>query len=94
MLGPKGRTVVLDRGYGVPTLINSGVNVAKDLVQHPAQGPLFMAKLPAGAYTANASFRDQSQTRKFQVRLGRLHTEYLRWPTRPDEYWTLLWGAP
>ena len=30
-LGPKGRTVVLDRGFGAPTLINSGVIVAKEV---------------------------------------------------------------
>ena len=30
-LGPKGRTVVLDRGFGAPTLINSGVAVAKEI---------------------------------------------------------------
>ena len=30
-LGPKGRTVVLDRGFGAPTLINSGVIVAKEI---------------------------------------------------------------
>ena len=30
-LGPKGRTVVLERGFGAPTLINSGVIVAKEI---------------------------------------------------------------
>ncbi len=30
-LGPKGRTVVLDRGFGAPTLINSGVIVAREI---------------------------------------------------------------
>lgn len=30
-LGPKGRTVVLDKGFGAPTLINSGVIVAKEI---------------------------------------------------------------
>jgi chaperonin GroEL len=30
-LGPKGRTVVLERSYGAPTLINSGVIVAKEI---------------------------------------------------------------
>ncbi len=29
-----------------------------------------------------------------KVRTGRLHTEYLRWPARADEDWTLPWGAP
>ena len=66
----------------------------KIVVRHTTQGPLFMAKLPEGAYTLNATFRDQNQTRKFQVRASRLHTEYLRWSARPDEDWTLPWGAP
>ena len=30
-LGPKGRLVALDRGYGAPTIINSGVKVAKEI---------------------------------------------------------------
>src|SRR5512138_2129251 len=30
-LGPKARTVVLERSYGAPTVINSGVIVAKEL---------------------------------------------------------------
>jgi len=30
-LGPKARTVVLERSYGAPTIINSGVVVAKEI---------------------------------------------------------------
>ncbi len=30
-LGPKGRNVVLDRGFGVPTITNDGVTIAKDI---------------------------------------------------------------
>ncbi len=30
-LGPKGRNVVLDRGYGSPTITNDGVTIAKDI---------------------------------------------------------------
>src|SRR6185436_17420438 len=30
-LGPKARTVVLERGFGAPTIINSGVLVAKEI---------------------------------------------------------------
>ncbi|HMP67208.1 MAG TPA: chaperonin GroEL [Candidatus Paceibacterota bacterium] len=30
-LGPRGRNVVLDRGYGVPTITNDGVSIAKDI---------------------------------------------------------------
>jgi chaperonin GroEL len=30
-LGPKGRNVVLDRGYGAPTITNDGVTIAKEI---------------------------------------------------------------
>ena len=30
-LGPKGRNVVLDKGYGAPTITNDGVTIAKDV---------------------------------------------------------------
>ncbi|MBI2637804.1 MAG: chaperonin GroEL, partial [Candidatus Sungbacteria bacterium] len=30
-LGPKGRNVVLDRGYGAPTITNDGVSIAKEI---------------------------------------------------------------
>lgn len=63
-------------------------NAGKTVVRCATQGPLFMAKLPEGAYTMSATFRDQTQVRKFQVRANRLYVEYLRWPERPDEDYT------
>ncbi len=30
-LGPKGRNVVLDKGYGAPTMTKDGVSVAKEI---------------------------------------------------------------
>ena len=30
-LGPRGRNVVLDKGYGVPTITNDGVSIARDI---------------------------------------------------------------
>ena len=30
-MGPRGRNVVLDKGYGVPTITNDGVSIAKDI---------------------------------------------------------------
>jgi len=30
-IGPKGRNVVLDKGYGAPTITNDGVSIAKDI---------------------------------------------------------------
>ncbi len=31
-IGPKGRNVVLDKGYGAPTITNDGVSIAKEIV--------------------------------------------------------------
>src|SRR6266704_2891245 len=30
-IGPKGRNVVLDKGYGAPTITNDGVSIAKEI---------------------------------------------------------------
>ena len=30
-LGPRGRNVILDKGYGSPTITNDGVSIAKDI---------------------------------------------------------------
>src|SRR3989304_3491369 len=30
-LGPKGRDVILDKGYGAPTITNDGVTIAKEI---------------------------------------------------------------
>src|SRR3954464_5341855 len=31
-IGPRGRNVVLDKGYGTPTITNDGVSIAKEIV--------------------------------------------------------------
>jgi enamine deaminase RidA (YjgF/YER057c/UK114 family) len=67
-------------------LADVGVRVTdaagKTVVDHVADGPFFLAKLPAGAYTVTASYGDKTQTRKVKVG-GGLRTEYLRWPSDP-----------
>jgi hypothetical protein len=53
------------------------------LVDHVADGPFFLARLPAGRYTVGAAYRGKTETR--EVRIGaRLRTEYLRWPSDPQ----------
>jgi len=60
-------------------------NVAgKTLVQHVTDGPIFMARLPAGTYVVTARYNGNPQTRKVTLRGDRLHTEYLRWPGNPQ----------
>ena len=56
----------------------------KTLVEDVADGPFFMAKLPAGAYSVTVGNNGQIQTRKVSVRVGGLRTEYFRWPSNPQ----------
>jgi hypothetical protein len=42
-----------------------------------------MARLPAGVYVVTARYSGNVQTRKVSLAAGRLHTEYLRWPSNP-----------
>ena len=56
----------------------------KELVQHVTDGPIFMARLPAGTYVVTAYYNGIAQARKVSVRGERLHTEYLRWPSNPQ----------
>lgn len=62
-------------------------------VEHVAEGPLFLAGLPAGTYVVTATFRNQTYTRRVQVRADRLHTEYMRWPANPQMDVTTPWEA-
>src|SRR5688572_28041826 len=54
----------------------------RTVVQDTAEGPFFLAKLPAGQYTVAATYEGRTVTRKLQVGKG-LRTEYLRWPSNP-----------
>jgi hypothetical protein len=68
-------------------LADVGVSIAdasgKALVEHVTDGPVFMARLPAGTYVVAARYSGSAQTRKVSLSAGRLHTEYLRWPSDP-----------
>jgi len=53
------------------------------VAEHFAEGPIFMARLPAGSYSASVTYQGNTQTRP--VRVGeRLHTEHFRWPSNPE----------
>ena len=54
----------------------------KSVLEATADGPFFMARLPAGAYTVTAIYDGVERTRKVKVG-DRLRTEYLRWPSKP-----------
>ncbi|MGQ0751570.1 MAG: T9SS type A sorting domain-containing protein, partial [Betaproteobacteria bacterium] len=61
----------------------------KLVIEHVTDGPIFMARLPAGAYTMQATYNGKAQTRKLSVG-DRLQTAYLRWPSDPGRDVTLL----
>jgi len=56
----------------------------KTMVEHVADGPFLMAKLPAGAYSVTAAYDGKTQTRKVSLRADRLRTEYFRWASNPQ----------
>jgi hypothetical protein len=66
------------------------VNVAltdargKRLLEHTADGPFFMAKLPAGQYTVTATYGGNTQTRRVSVGTRGLSTVHMRWPSNPQ----------
>ena len=66
--------------------VNVGVTDGKGrtVVEDVADGPFFMAKLPAGNYTVAATYEGKTLTRKVQVGSKGLHTENLRWPSNPQ----------
>lgn len=49
------------------------------LLEHVADGPFFMARLPAGEYSIAATVAGETQTRKVEVTGNRLRIEQLRW---------------
>lgn len=68
-------------------LADVGVEVkdpaGKVVIGHVANGPFFLAKLPAGQYVVTASYEGSAITRKVRVAPAALHTEYLRWASKP-----------
>jgi hypothetical protein len=52
----------------------------KVVLSEQAQGPIFMAKLPPGTYTVEATFEGKTEAHKVTVVQGKLTTVQLRWP--------------
>jgi len=50
----------------------------KRLLEHVTEGPIFLAKVPAGSYTVSATYSGSTQSRAINV-AGKLRTEYFSW---------------
>ncbi len=66
--------------------VNVGVTDGKGMtvVEDVADGPFFMAKLPAGNYTVTATYEGKTVTRKVQVGSRGMRTENFHWPSNPQ----------
>ena len=51
----------------------------KELVQAVAEGPVFMANLPAGSYVVTATAEGKTQRQAVTVSKGKLGTMHFRW---------------
>lgn len=64
------------------------------VVERASDGPIFLARLPAGSYAAAATYRGTTQTRSLKAG-SRLHTEYFRWPANPQtDLPVSIWTQP
>lgn len=59
------------------------------LVRQLVDGPLFMAKVPKGAYTIEATYKDKTHVRKLHVGRHGLTTSHFYWPADPATDFTL-----
>jgi hypothetical protein len=55
------------------------------VIDGTAQGPWLYARLPAGTYTATASYRGQSVTEKFSVGTSGQRVAHFRWPAMVEQ---------
>jgi len=55
-LGPKGRNVVLDKGFGAPTITNDGVTIAKEIDLEDKNEDMG-AQLIKDSNSSNSSYR-------------------------------------
>lgn len=71
-------------------LADVGVTVTdgkgQPVIKAVSDGPVFLAKLPAGAYTVAATYEGVTVTRKLSVPASGLRTEYLRWVSDPATF--------
>jgi hypothetical protein len=61
---------------------NSAGNV---VIEDTSNGPWLLARLPAGSYTANATYNGHTVTQKFSVGKSGLRTAQFRWPASVEQ---------
>jgi hypothetical protein len=57
----------------------------KVVIDDTSNGPWLLARLPAGSYTANASYNGHTVTQKFSVGKSGLRTAQFRWPASVEQ---------
>ena len=65
----------------VKVMDKSGRTVVEDM----SNGPWLLARLPAGSYTANATYNGSTVTQKFTVGTKGLRTAQFRWPASVEQ---------
>ncbi len=55
----------------------------KAMIANVADGPVMLARLPAGKYSVRVVYEGKTQVREITLRGDRLLTEYFRWPGDP-----------
>jgi hypothetical protein len=56
----------------------------RTVIEEVADGPFFMARLPAGRYTVEATYEGKTVTRRVQVGNESTRVAHLRWPSNPN----------
>lgn len=90
------RITALERDYSLKLIFTAiegnyladiGVKVTdgkgQPVIAAVSEGPVFLARLPAGSYHVAATYEGKTMTRKVSVPAAGLRTEYLRWPSDP-----------
>jgi hypothetical protein len=68
-------------------------SAGRTVIEDTSNGPWLLARLPAGSYTANATYNGHTVTQKFSVGKSGLRTAQFRWPASVEQQATGAAGA-
>ena len=60
-------------------------SAGRTIIEDTSNGPWLLARLPAGSYTANATYNGHTVTQKFSVGKSGLRTAQFRWPASVEQ---------